>query len=45
LEGPVVRWCIFDVKYVGLFDLLVNKLSTVAEMFSLGWDLNGETQE
>lgn len=28
-----------------LFDLSVNSLSTVAEMFSLGWDEEGEVWE
>ena len=31
-----------DVTYARLFDLAGNKCATVAEMFSLGWEVNGE---
>jgi hypothetical protein len=31
------------VRFQRLFDLMVNKLSTVAEVFSLGWGVGVET--
>jgi len=41
-KEPWLDGASFDVRYVKLFDLDVNKLSTVAEMFSLGWESNDE---
>lgn len=31
-----------DVRYAKLFDLVINKCATVAEVFSLGWEVSGE---
>jgi len=41
-KDPWLEGISLEVWYHRLFELTVNKLVTVAEMFSLGWGLNGE---
>jgi len=41
--GPWIDGMILKNSFSHLFCLVVNKMSTVAEMFSLGWEEDGET--
>jgi hypothetical protein len=41
-KDPWLNGVSFDVRYSRLFYLGVNKLAIIAEMFSLGWEVNGE---
>lgn len=44
-KDPGLVGVTFDVRYARLFYLVVNKLFTVAEIFSLGWASNGVVGE
>jgi len=41
-KDPWLDGVSLDVRYAKLFDLLINKCATIAEVFSLGWEVNGE---
>ena len=41
-KDPWLDGVSLDVRYAKLFDLAVNKFVIVAEMFSLGWEVNDE---